>query len=197
MRLILVTGFLGTGKTTTILDLARYLTGVRRQQLAILVNEAGEIPLDGAVLTAAGNRVKEIFAGCICCQLVGDLAEAVNDFTRVEGLDYLVIEPSGIADPEQLARTLSRLAQPIWRHLCLIDAVRYELLNRAAGRLIEAGLATADVVLVNKVDAVSPEAQAAVLEAVRQRTSAQAIYPVSVQQGLAETLWAALLDDGI
>ena len=68
MKLVQIAGYLGSGKTTLILALVRALSGAGKQ-VAILVNDVGEVPVDGKVMQEFGLTVKDIGGGCICCQV--------------------------------------------------------------------------------------------------------------------------------
>ncbi len=105
----LLTGFLGAGKTTLV---NRLLTAPGAGRIAVIVNEFGEIGIDGDLIARAGEDMLELTNGCICCAAQGDLMEGLNKlFLRKVGLaepvvdfDKIVIETTGIADPSPLAR---------------------------------------------------------------------------------------------
>lgn len=195
MKIILISGFLGSGKTTTILNLARFLVRQRGDQVAVLVNEAGDIPMDGAVLTAGGNRVKEIFAGCVCCQVASSLVEAVREIEAGQDTDYLLIEPSGLADPKRIQTLLARVGQSTWRSIYIMDAPRFELLMKAARPSVTNGLEGASVVLVNKVDQVDASDLVKLGDSIRDIKDDVAVYPVEARQGIPDPIWQQVLDD--
>jgi G3E family GTPase len=195
MRIILVSGFLGSGKTTTILDLARFLTRRQGGHVAVVVNEAGDIPMDGAVLTAGGNRVKEIFAGCVCCQVATSLVGAVREMDSVEKPDYLLIEPSGLADPQRIHTLLARAGQKIWRSLYILDAPRFELLLQAARPVITNGVQGAEAVLVNKAELVDQAALKKVGSTITGIKDDVLILPVTARQGIPIADWQQVLDN--
>ncbi len=193
VKIVLVAGFLGSGKTTTILDLAHYLTKGRRCRLAVLVNEAGDIPMDGAVLTAAGNQVKEIFAGCVCCQVATSLVTAVAELDQNYDLDYLLIEPSGLADPARVQMLLPQAGQETWRSIYIIDAPRFDLLLQAAKPVITKGIAGADVILLNKAELVEDARRTEIAEQLKAIQANAAVFSVSAQDGIASTTWQSIL----
>lgn len=102
-----ITGFLGTGKTTAILSAFRHRPDGERW--AVLVNEFGEIGLDGVLLTEGGLAVKEIPGGCICCTAGVALRFGLIELLRTQRPHRLFIEPTGLADP---AGILDLLRQP-------------------------------------------------------------------------------------
>lgn len=160
MRVISVVGFLGSGKTTTIMALARHLTD-RGQRVAFLVNDAGEIQIDGAVVRAGGHEVVEIFTGCLCL-MRDDLYVGRADLARIEGLEWVIIEPSGMAEATRLTRLLERFPRAIdpavaaryhlHKRLSIVDAARYRLLMRSVRSLVRSSIQVADTILLNKVD---------------------------------------------
>lgn len=105
----LLTGFLGAGKTTLVNHL---LTSPGAGQLAVIVNEFGEIGIDGDLIARASEDMLELTNGCICCAAQGDLLDGLNKlFLRKVGLaepkidfDKILIETTGIADPTPLAK---------------------------------------------------------------------------------------------
>ena len=100
----LVTGFLGTGKTTAIRSLLA--TAARGERWAVLVNEIGEVGIDAATLDTDGLVVREVAGGCICCSVAVPFRVAVTQVLREVKPDRLIIEPSGLADPTSLIDTL-------------------------------------------------------------------------------------------
>jgi G3E family GTPase len=160
MRVISVVGFLGSGKTTTIMALARHLTG-KGQRVAFLVNDSGEVQIDGTVVRAGGHEVVEIFTGCLCL-MRDDLYQGLADLARIEGLEWVIIEPSGMADAARLTRLLERFPRAIdptiaaryrlQTRLSLVDAARYRLLMRSVRQLVRSSIQVADLVFLNKAD---------------------------------------------
>jgi len=160
MRVISVVGFLGSGKTTTIMALARHLTS-KGQRVAFLVNDAGEVQIDGTVIRAGGHEVVEIFTGCLCL-MREDLYLGLADLARIDGLEWVIIEPSGMADAARLTRLLERFPRAIdptvaaryrlQTRLSLVDAARYRLLMRSVRQLVRASIQVADLIFLNKAD---------------------------------------------
>lgn len=167
MKIVQIAGFLGSGKTTLLLQVARAL-GQRDLKVALVVNEIGEIPVDGKVMEESGMKVKDIGGGCICCEVASTFAKTLSQLYRDFGPDLVLVEPTGVAIPRQVkaaAAMGSRSAKvemgPV---IVLFDATRPdELLDmELMGRLVTSQLVDADIVAVSKVDAVSEaEAQAA------------------------------------
>jgi len=154
MRVLIIAGFLGTGKTTFILSLARGLVAAG-DRVAIIENEVGEIGIDAELIRRAGLTVRELFNGCICCQLGADLVPALEALSAEFHPDYLLIEPSGIAEPERLLRLLAYYRGPPFQSihtLALVDPTRIPELFEVLTPLIRAQIEPAGIVVINKID---------------------------------------------
>jgi G3E family GTPase len=124
LPVVLVTGFLGSGKTTLISHL------LRRSELgetAVIVNELGDVAIDHYLLRRVDERTVVLDSGCVCCSLRGDLADELRDLlsrrTRGEipAFARVVVETTGLADPAPVAYTL--LSEPVVRHHYRLESV--------------------------------------------------------------------------
>ena len=106
---LLLTGYLGSGKTTL---LNRILSNKRGIRFAVIVNDIGEVNIDatliqqGGVVNQSNDSLVALQNGCICCTLKSDLVNQLRDIANTERFDYIVIEASGICEPEPIAQTL-------------------------------------------------------------------------------------------
>ena len=111
----IITGFLGSGKTTLILNLVPQLRAANPSyRLALLKNEFGDVAIDSQLASASAvSGVRELLNGCICCNLVGQLGDALGELTSdaANMPDRVVIETSGSAFPATLAMEVNRLAK--------------------------------------------------------------------------------------
>jgi G3E family GTPase len=106
----IVTGFLGSGKTTILLNLIPQLP--KTYKLALLKNEFGDVAVDSQLAsTQSISGVRELLNGCICCNLVGQLSDALDQLRSEVSPDRIVIETSGSAFPATLAMEVNRLAR--------------------------------------------------------------------------------------
>lgn len=172
IEFVLLTGFLGSGKTTL---LTEFLTTSAAADTAIIVNEVGEIGLDGAILAESGSDVPMAMLanGCICCSMGSDLAATVHLLIEVERpgasgpIKRIIIETSGLSKPGPILRQLADLAVLRMRVgvIATFDAIRgptAENFEEAAAQW-----AAASRIVVTKLDVASPEQGAAAGDIVR------------------------------
>lgn len=153
----LITGFLGAGKTTL---LNRILSEFHGARVAVIVNEFGDIGVDGALVQGAGGDVVELANGCLCCatrgQLLGAIAAVMRVAPRPEGI---VIETSGLADPFPVLSELAHSSLSDVLHvdgvITLVDAENFDR-NLDSAEAAFQQIAAADLLLVNKTDLVDP-----------------------------------------
>jgi G3E family GTPase len=156
---VVLTGFLGSGKTTLLRD---FLSLPEGADTAVIVNEAGEIGLDGAILreSGAGTPIAMLSNGCICCQAGSDLAHTVDALLAVERPDAngplrrIILETSGLSKPGPVLRQLASLAEHRLRVtvLATFDATRG--MQPASFDEAAAQWAAAHRIVVTKADAV-------------------------------------------
>ena len=180
---LLLTGYLGSGKTTL---LNRILTNKRGIKFAVIVNDIGEVNIDADLIQKGGivgQKDESLVAlqnGCICCTLKMDLVEQLRDITCQHRFDYIVIEASGICEPEPIAQTICSIpslvasqVQDVWPKLdCIttvVDALRMQsefgcgdnLMNDKLDEedienLIIQQIEFCNIILLNKSSEVSP-----------------------------------------
>ncbi|UWU78223.1 GTP-binding protein [Bradyrhizobium huanghuaihaiense] len=164
---LLVTGFLGAGKTTVVNHLLAHADGRR---IAAVVNDFGAINIDAELIAGASDGVVSLANGCICCSLEGDLLRTLSTLLRRDPRpEYIVIETSGIADPADIVRNLMDPVilreAPLETVLCVIDAgTPPSALNDA---LVRSQLRVADIVALSKLDLADEGAAARMREAIR------------------------------
>ena len=109
---LLLTGYLGSGKTTLVNHILTNQKGIR---FAVIVNDIGEVNIDASLIQKGGivaekdDSLVALQNGCICCTLKMDLVDQLTDLVKTQQFDYIVIEASGICEPEPIARTISTI----------------------------------------------------------------------------------------
>jgi G3E family GTPase len=190
MKITQIAGFLGCGKTTLLLIISRKLAGNGERKVALVVNEIGEIPVDGKVIEESGLRVKDIGGGCICCEVASTFAKTVYGLYKDFHPDHILVEPTGVAVPHQVkmaARMSGRDAKiSLGPAIVLFDATRpAELLDMdMLGRLVVTQVKDADVVAISKVDAVDESATEEAAQKIRELNESAEILNLSSFTGV-------------
>jgi G3E family GTPase len=158
-----LTGFLGAGKTTLLNHILREQSAYR---FGVLINEVGEIGIDGQLVQTHIEDVVEMNNGCICCTVRKDLVKGVQQLLKKDQLDYLLIETTGIADPGPIAQTFLNVPQlqqqaRLDSIITLVDAKHIDD-QLAKAPVAREQIALADFLLLNKVDLVDDTALAQV-----------------------------------
>jgi G3E family GTPase len=164
---LLVTGFLGAGKTTVVNHLLANADGRR---IAAIVNDFGAINIDAELIAGASDGVVSLSNGCICCSLEGDLLRTLSTLLRRDPRpEYIVIETSGVADPADIVRNLMDPVilreAPLETVLCVMDAATPPAALDDA--LQRSQLRVADIVALSKLDLVDEGAGTRMREAIR------------------------------
>ena len=191
---LLLTGYLGSGKTTLV---NRILNNKRGIKFAVIVNDIGEVNIDAELIEKGGivgKKDESLVAlqnGCICCTLKMDLIQQLHDITQMHRFDYIVIEASGICEPEPIAQTICSIPtmgmeyikDGVCRLDCIVtvvDALRMQSDFQGGMDLLKSQIDEEDIenlviqqiefcniVLLNKASEVSPEELARIREIVR------------------------------
>ena len=190
MKITQIAGFLGCGKTTLLLILSRKLAGNGERKVALVVNEIGEIPVDGKVIEESGMRVKDIGGGCICCEVAATFAKTIYGLYKDFHPDHVLVEPTGVAVPRQVkmaAKMGGRDAKiSLGPAIVLFDATRpAELLDMdMLGQLVVTQVKDADVVAVSKADAVDESATEDAAQRIRKLNESAEIFNLSSFTGV-------------
>jgi G3E family GTPase len=154
-----ITGYLGAGKTTL---LNRILSEPHGQKYAVIVNEFGEIGIDNDLIVNADEEVFEMNNGCVCCTVRGDLIRILEGLMRRKGkFDAIIVETTGLADPAPVAQTFF-VDEAVGAKTRLDAVVTVADAKWLRERLTDAPeaknqVAFADVIIINKIDLVTPE----------------------------------------
>lgn len=161
----MVGGYLGAGKTTIISRLLEQANddGQEKRRIAVLVNDFGQVNIDAARIAQRTDDVIELSNGCVCCALVDGFVETLDSILQwPESPDYLVIEPSGVADPMSVAQyaympgfDLAGVAVAVD-----MDAMATQLDDKRIGPSIRRQIERADLILATKIDLVDDLAAA-------------------------------------
>ncbi|NKB20272.1 MAG: GTP-binding protein [Alphaproteobacteria bacterium] len=172
-----LTGFLGAGKTTL---LNRILSDLSEQQFAVIVNEFGDIGIDGDLIETGDEELIELNSGCICCVVRGDLIRTLRSLLKEKpDLDGIIIETTGLANPSPVIQTMV-IDQVIGAQcqldsvLCVVDAVH--ILDQLKTNEDAADqIAFSDHIVLNKIN----DASASILEIEQQLQRINPFAPIS------------------
>ena len=159
MDIFIVSGFLGAGKTTLIKHLlTSNIQGIGK--VALIVNEVGDMGIDGTLLSGQNVDMMEITSGCICCTLKTDFSRAIQEIHDRVSPDFLVVEATGVAQPGDILDTLyeppaneySRI-----RHLVTVVDADFFKAKDMFGPFYDNQIRCADTILLNKIDLIPSE----------------------------------------
>lgn len=195
---VVVTGFLGSGKTTLVNHILRHQQG---RKIAVIINEIGDINLDGQlVLTDRDEQIVEFNNGCLCCTVRGDLIAMLGRLReRADRLDGIIIETTGLADPAPVASTFFvsddvRAGVRLDSFVGVVDACNIET-NLAQSPEAQEQVAFSDIILVNKTDLVDAATLDTVIRRLRTLNPVARILPtVQSEVDLAAVLQTGAFD---
>ena len=185
-----VTGYLGSGKTTLI---NHVLTANHGKRIAVIENEFGEIGIDDALVINAEEEIFEMNNGCICCTVRGDLIRILgNLMKRKDKFDYILVETTGLADPAPVAQTFLvddeiRTQLKLDAIVTVVDAKHLiqhlddEKEDGVENEAVEQ-LAFADRVLLNKIDLVTVAEREEVVRRIRSINANAEIIPTTMSK---------------
>ncbi len=148
----LITGYLGSGKTSLLL----HIIAKANRKLAILVNEFGELGIDGEVIKGKNVDMKELAGGCVCCSMTGELELAIKEVIEKVKPEWIIIETTGVAEPGAIAGDIEENLPEIRLDaiVTLVDSaamIKFPHLGHTGREQIE----LADIIVMNKIDIVS------------------------------------------
>ena len=197
MNVLILSGFLGSGKTSALLPLAKYIVetsdSASENKVMILENEVGEIGIDDAFLRGGGFKVDTLFSGCACCTVSGELVSSVDRIKKEFDPDWLVLETTGVAYPKKIQETLKTVCGLDARIAVLVDAARWKRLLIPMNGLLSGQIIGADTVLVNKIDLVDATALDAVDADIRGFEPKANIVHISALAPVAPEIWDSVL----
>ena len=191
---LLLTGYLGSGKTTVVNKILNNRKGIK---FAVIVNDIGEVNIDadliekGGVVGQKDDSLVALQNGCICCTLKMDLIQQLHEIIVMKKFDYIVIEASGICEPEPIAQTICSFPDMAWQLtkdgipildciVTVVDALRMQSEFGCGDDLMKKNLAEDDleslviqqiefcnIILLNKASEVTPEELARVKSIIR------------------------------
>jgi len=190
-EVVLLSGFLGSGKTTLLKRILSWETNL--SETVVIVNEFGDVAIDGALLKDCGSDVVELTSGCICCTLQIDLKQTLAQIRERFRPRRILIEASGIADPATIASLMQE--SDIQSHMALkkivtvLDAECWKA-REAFGTVFYNQLTLADLILLNKIDLFDQDEIRRFLKEIHAALPQSRVVPALYCRVDPETIWA-------
>ncbi len=157
VKVDVISGFLGAGKTTLIKKL--FESNLAKEKVVLIENEFGEIGIDGTFLKNSGVEIKEINSGCICCSLVGDFASSMKEVIEKFSPERIIIEPSGVGKLSDIVRAIEGVDAPLELNIVatVVDGGKCKMYLKNFGEFYIDQVKQANTVVVSRSDKLSDE----------------------------------------
>ena len=167
MKIDVISGFLGAGKTTFIKRLLD--TTLKNEKVVLIENEYGEVSVDTDLLKDSKIEIKELSQGCICCSLVGDFSKSLNEVISRYNPDRILIEPSGVGKLSDIVKAIAsaNLGDSLNSLVCLVDAKKAKMYDKNFGEFFIDQIENAHTVILSRTDISKEETVETALEIVR------------------------------
>ena len=170
-KIDIISGFLGAGKTTFIKKLLK--EAYQGEKLVLIENEFGEISIDGGFLKDSGVQISEMSSGCICCSLVGDFGQALEDVQKQFTPDRILIEPSGVGKLSDVIRAVEQVAAKdpelkLNSYVTVADVTKCKVYMKNFGEFFNNQVESAGTIVLSRTQKASPEKVEAAVELLRQ-----------------------------
>ena len=190
-KIILITGFLGSGKTSLINYLLPPI--LKSHSLALIENEFGDASIDGQLLKHHAVEIKELSSGCICCSLRGDLISAIKTIVEQIKPQFILMEPSGIAQTSDIERSLKLLADKniieLHKIINLIDARNFMDFMEDYGGFYRDQISAAHIILVNYLEDLAPSESQELLSKLKSLNKNALIISKDYLKYPSDTIW--------
>ena len=167
MRIDIISGFLGAGKTTFIKRLLD--TNLKNEKVVLIENEYGEVSVDSDLLSDTKIEIKELSQGCICCSLVGDFSKSLKEIITKYNPDRILIEPSGVGKLSDIVKAVkdANLDSEINSLICMVDAKKAKMYDKNFGEFFIDQIKNAHTVILSRTDVAKEDTVNQALEIIR------------------------------
>lgn len=195
MKTIILGGFLGSGKTTALLQFAHYLAGEdpRENKVMIIENEIGEVSIDDKIILGEGYNVKTMFSGCACCTIKGQVEINVRDLMKNYDPEYIIFEASGVGFPDIIRRNLIEALNIDCTVCCIVDAKRWLRLAAAMETMIRDQIYGADTILINKTDLIDEITHENVQDSLKKFNDTAEVISISAAGTIDHSVWEKVI----
>ena len=183
VKIDIISGFLGAGKTTLIKKLIK--EAFAGQQVVLIENEFGEIGIDGGFLKEAGIQIREMNSGCICCSLVGDFGTSLKEVVTKYDPDRILIEPSGVGKLSDVIKAVQGVQDEVDIKLnsytTVVDAKKCKMYMKNFGEFFDNQIQYAGAIIMSRTDIASEKKVQESLELLRSLNKDAAIITTPIE----------------
>ena len=183
VKIDIISGFLGAGKTTLIKKLLK--DGFQGEQVVLIENEFGEIGIDGGFLKEAGIQIREMNSGCICCSLVGDFGTSLKEVVTKYDSDRILIEPSGVGKLSDVIKAVQGVQDEVDIKLnsytTVVDAKKCKMYMKNFGEFFDNQIQYAGAIIMSRTDIASEKKVQESLELLRSLNKDAAIITTPIE----------------
>ena len=183
VKIDIISGFLGAGKTTLIKKLLK--DGFQGEQVVLIENEFGEIGIDGGFLKEAGIQIREMNSGCICCSLVGDFGTSLKEVVTKYDPDRILIEPSGVGKLSDVIKAVQGVQDEVYIKLksytTVVDAKKCKMYMKNFGEFFDNQIQYAGAIIMSRTDIASEKKVQESLELLRSLNKDAAIITTPIE----------------
>ena len=183
VKIDIISGFLGAGKTTLIKKLLK--DGFQGEQVVLIENEFGEIGIDGGFLKDSGIEIREMNSGCICCSLVGDFGTSLKEVVTKYDPDRILIEPSGVGKLSDVIKAVQGVQDEVDIKLnsytTVVDAKKCKMYMKNFGEFFDNQIQYAGAIIMSRTDIASEKKVQESLELLRSLNKDAAIITTPIE----------------
>ena len=184
VKIDIISGFLGAGKTTLIKKLLK--EAFEGEQVVLIENEFGEIGIDGGFLKDAGIEIREMNSGCICCSLVGDFGASLKEVVEKYHPERILIEPSGVGKLSDVIKAVQGVEEDVDIQLnsytTVVDAKKCKMYMRNFGEFFDNQVQYAGAIIMSRTDIVDEKKAMESMELLRSINEKAAIITTSIEK---------------
>ena len=184
VKIDIISGFLGAGKTTLIKKLLK--EAFEGEQVVLIENEFGEIGIDGGFLKDAGIEIREMNSGCICCSLVGDFGASLKEVVEKYHPDRILIEPSGVGKLSDVIKAVQGVEEEVDIQLnsytTVVDAKKCKMYMRNFGEFFDNQVQYAGAIIMSRTDIVDEKKAMESMELLRSINEKAAIITTPIEK---------------
>ena len=184
VKIDIISGFLGAGKTTLIKKLLK--EAFEGEQVVLIENEFGEIGIDGGFLKDAGIEIREMNSGCICCSLVGDFGASLKEVVEKYNPDRILIEPSGVGKLSDVIKAVQGVEEDVDIQLnsytTVVDAKKCKMYMRNFGEFFDNQVQYAGAIIMSRTDIVDEKKAMESMELLRSINGKVAIITTPIEK---------------